>query len=72
MDAGILRTVAATLGADYTGVVAKSGFEFGICLCAQLISVAQEQRRFWQLPSLAHAPQQVGSNDGFASASGQR
>ena len=46
MDAGILRTVAAALGADNTGVVAKSGFELAVGLCAQFVAIAQEQCGF--------------------------
>ena len=72
VDAGILRTVAAALGADNTGVVTKSSFEFGIGLCAQFVAVAQEQRGFRELPGLAHAPQQIGGDDGFACAGGKR
>jgi hypothetical protein len=52
-------------------IVTKRGLELGIRLLAQFVAVTQEQRGLGQLPGLAHAPQQVGGDDGFACAGGQ-
>ena len=46
-------------------------FQLPCGLFAQFVAVAEEQGGLGQLPGLAHAPQQVGGDDGLARAGGQ-
>ena len=48
----VLGSVAAFFSSDDACVVAKSRFEFGVGLLAQLVAVAEEQGRLGQLSGL--------------------
>lgn len=52
MDTGVGGGIAAFFGLDDADVVAEGGLELGIGLLAQLVAVAEEERRFGQLPGL--------------------
>ena len=57
MNAGVGGGVAAFFGLDDADVVAEGGFELGIGLLAQLITVTEEECRFGQFAQPAPARQ---------------
>ena len=48
----LLAALPPLLGLDDAGVVAEDGLELGVGLLAQFVAVAEEERRFGQLPGL--------------------
>ena len=69
---GIAGGVVAVLGLHHPHAATGEGAaDLVQCLAAQLVAVAQEQRRLGQAARLVQPPQQIGRDDGLARAGGQ-